>query len=178
MTLYIPMSSKLWFSWANLCLGDYQIQHWVVSCQLAAVVLYDSTSAKEVHLVVQSTTTRTLAKSTLFQEWNYACYLPRVSYPLSCSSLSRHQFRCTMWLQSKYSQRNLVWTLSTWRGKFPESLRSTRNQSNYDVYSPLATRFNSRTSLEDRHCMVPRTNRCVLFLYSARCSFQAPPTRV
>jgi hypothetical protein len=35
-------------------------------CRLAAVVFDDSTSAKEVHLVVQSTTTRTLAKSTLF----------------------------------------------------------------------------------------------------------------
>jgi hypothetical protein len=40
--------------------------------QLAAVVFDDSTSAKEVHLVVQSTTTRTLAKSTLFQEWNWS----------------------------------------------------------------------------------------------------------
>jgi hypothetical protein len=41
-------------------------------CRLAAVVFDDSTSAKEVHLVVQSTTTHTLAKSTLFQEWNWS----------------------------------------------------------------------------------------------------------
>jgi hypothetical protein len=41
-------------------------------CQLAAVVFDDSTSAKEVHLVVQSTTTRTSAKSILFQEWNWS----------------------------------------------------------------------------------------------------------
>ena len=41
-------------------------------CQLAAVVFDDSSSAKEVHLVVQSTTTHTLAKSTLSQEWNWS----------------------------------------------------------------------------------------------------------
>jgi hypothetical protein len=41
-------------------------------CQLVAMVQDDSTSAKEVHLVVQSTTTRTLANSTLFQEWNWS----------------------------------------------------------------------------------------------------------
>ena len=41
-------------------------------CQLAAVVLDVSTSAKEVHLVAQSTTTRTSAMSTLFQEWNWS----------------------------------------------------------------------------------------------------------
>ena len=40
-------------------------------CRLAAVVFDASTSTKEVHLVVQSTTTRTSAKSTLFQEWNW-----------------------------------------------------------------------------------------------------------
>ncbi len=40
-------------------------------CPLATVVLDDSNSAKEVHLVVQSTTTRTSAKSTLFHEWNW-----------------------------------------------------------------------------------------------------------
>jgi hypothetical protein len=39
-------------------------------CQIVAAVLDDSSSAKEVHLVVQRTTTRTLAKFTLFQEWN------------------------------------------------------------------------------------------------------------
>jgi hypothetical protein len=38
------------------------------SFQLAAVVLDDSTSVKEVPLFVQSTTSRTLVKSTLFQE--------------------------------------------------------------------------------------------------------------
>jgi hypothetical protein len=41
-------------------------------CRLAAVVFDDSTSAKEVHFVVQSTTTSTSAKSTLFQEWNWS----------------------------------------------------------------------------------------------------------
>ncbi len=37
-----------------------------------AVVFDDSTSAKEVHLVVHSTTTRTSTKSNLFQEWNWS----------------------------------------------------------------------------------------------------------
>ena len=41
-------------------------------CQNAAVVLHDSTSATEVHLDVQITTTRTLSKSTLSQEWNWS----------------------------------------------------------------------------------------------------------
>lgn len=41
-------------------------------CRLAAVVLDDSNPAKAVHLVVQSTTTRTSVKSTLFQEWNWS----------------------------------------------------------------------------------------------------------
>jgi hypothetical protein len=41
-------------------------------CRLAAVVFDESTSAKEVHLVVQSTTKRTSAKSTLFQEWDWS----------------------------------------------------------------------------------------------------------
>jgi hypothetical protein len=54
---------------------DWMIIKFIIGlfpCQLAAVVFDDSTSAKEVHLVVQCTTTRTLAKSTLFQEWNWS----------------------------------------------------------------------------------------------------------
>ena len=56
------------------------IYHWMIikfniglfPCRLVAVVLDASTSAQEVHLLVQSTTTRTSAKSTLFQEWNWS----------------------------------------------------------------------------------------------------------
>ena len=56
------------------------IYHWMIikfniglfPYRLVAVVLDASTSAQEVHLLVQSTTTRTSAKSTLFQEWNWS----------------------------------------------------------------------------------------------------------
>ena len=48
-------------------------------CRLAAVVLDHSASDDAVQLVVQSTTSRTPVKSTLFQEWNWSAEYITVS---------------------------------------------------------------------------------------------------
>jgi hypothetical protein len=76
-------------------------------CQLAAVVLDDFTSAKGVHLVVQSTTTRTLAKSALFKEWNWSTENVSVC-PNTLSSVSTNKlifltFSCRCPLLEKHT---------------------------------------------------------------------------